>query len=105
MSVEPHEIGEAARSACPHPIALNSFLSKDRTRNDRRAQLPARPGGSTGTSRARRRVSREGTPRRARVPPIDYRDGLSPCLTNLQETDITTIIQRRRQHPRHTGRD
>ena len=30
MSVEPREIGEAARSACPHPIALNSFLSKDR---------------------------------------------------------------------------
>jgi hypothetical protein len=25
-------------------------------------------------------------------------------LTNPQETDITTIIQRRRQHPRHTGR-
>src|SRR6478672_5606112 len=75
-------------------------------RNDRRAQLPARPCGSTGTSRARRRVSREGTPRRARVPPIDYRDGLSPCLTNSQETDITTVIQRRRQHPRRTaGRD
>jgi hypothetical protein len=30
MSVEPHEIGEAARSACPHLISLNSFLSKDR---------------------------------------------------------------------------
>jgi hypothetical protein len=30
MSVEPREIGEAARSACPHPIALKSFLSKDR---------------------------------------------------------------------------
>jgi hypothetical protein len=46
------------------------------------------------------------TPRRARVPPIDYRDGLSPCLTNSQETDITTVIQRRRQHPRRTaGRD
>jgi hypothetical protein len=23
-----------------------------------------------------------GTPRRARVPPVDYRDGLPPCLTN-----------------------
>src|SRR5450631_3544290 len=74
-------------------------------RNDRRAQLPARPGGSTGTSRARRCASREGAPRHARVPPIDYRDGLSPSLTNQQENDITTIIQRRRQHPRHTGRD
>jgi Integrase core domain len=29
MSVEPGEIGKAARSACPHPIAPNSFLSKD----------------------------------------------------------------------------
>jgi hypothetical protein len=38
---------------------------------------PARPGGSTGTSRARRRVSYGGTPRRARVPPVDYRDGLA----------------------------
>jgi ISXO2-like transposase domain len=26
-------------------------------------------------------------------------------LTNPQETDITTVIQRRRQHPRLTGRD
>jgi len=50
-------------------------------------------------------LTRGVTPRRARVPPVDYRDGLSPCLTNLQETDITTIIQWRRQHPRHTGRD
>src|SRR5450631_2169155 len=74
-------------------------------RNDRRAQLPARPGGSTGTSRARRCASRESAPRRARVPPIDYRDGLSPCLTSHQETDITTTIQRRRQRPRHTGRN
>jgi hypothetical protein len=29
MSVEPREMGEAARSACPHRIAPNSFLSKD----------------------------------------------------------------------------
>ena len=68
------------------------------TRNDRRALPSARPGGSTGTSRARRCVSREDTPRRARVPPIDYRDGLPPCLTNAQEADITTDIQRRSQH-------
>src|SRR6267143_3907585 len=76
------------------------------TRNDRRAQLPARPGGPTGTSRARRCASREGAPRRARAPPIDYRDGLSLCLTNHQAAGITTaIIQRRRLHPRCTGRD
>jgi hypothetical protein len=46
-----------------------------------------------------------GAPRRARVPPIDYGDGLPPCLTNPQETDITTIIQRCHQHPSRTGRD
>jgi hypothetical protein len=46
-------------------------------------QPSARPSGSTGTSRARRRVSCEGTPRRARVPPVDYRDGRSPCQRNL----------------------
>jgi hypothetical protein len=51
-----------------------------------------------------RAASHEGTPRRARVPPIDYRD-LSPCLTSKEETDITTIIQRRPQHPRRSGRD
>jgi hypothetical protein len=28
MSVESREIGEAARSACPRPIALNSFLGQ-----------------------------------------------------------------------------
>ena len=86
----------ASSSSAPSPSRQKE------TRNDRRAQLPARPGGSTGTSRARRCVSREGTPRRARVPPIDYRDGLSPCLTSNEETDITTIIQRRPQHPRRT---
>ncbi len=31
MSVEPREIGEAVRSACPHPITLNSFLSNDKS--------------------------------------------------------------------------
>ena len=46
-----------------------------------------------------------GPPRRARAPPIDYGDGLSPSLTNPQGTDITTIAQRRRQHPRRPGRD
>src|ERR1700692_2766224 len=73
----------------PGPSLRQSSQQKG-IRNDRRAQLPARPGGSTGTSRARRCASREGAPRHARVPPIDYRDGLSPCLTSHQETDITT---------------
>ena len=39
-------------------------------------QSTGRPRGSTGTSRARRCVSHEGTAQRARVPPIDYGDGL-----------------------------
>jgi hypothetical protein len=43
---------------------------------------PARPGGSTGTSHARRCVGLGGTPRRAWAPPIDYRDSLPSCLTN-----------------------
>src|SRR5436190_19885423 len=35
---------------------------------------PACPGGQTGTSRARRSVACEGTARRARGPPVRYRD-------------------------------
>jgi len=45
-------------------------------RNEAQRQPTGRPRGSTGTSRARRCVSREGTAQRARVPPIDYGDGL-----------------------------
>ena len=78
---------------------------KRKTNDDRRDQFSGRPGGSTGTSHARRCVSREGTARRPRVPPIDYRDGLLPCLTNPRQTDINRYIQRRYEHPRHTGRD
>ena len=38
----------------------------------------ARPRGPTGTSHARRCVRRVAvTPRRARVPPVDYEDGLN----------------------------
>ena len=44
---------------------------------DRRTPHPARPRGSTGTSRARRCVKLVAvTPRRARGPPIDYANGL-----------------------------
>jgi hypothetical protein len=49
--------------------------------------------------------SSPAAPRVNRGPPIDYGDGLSPSLTNLQGTDITTIAQRRPQHPRRPGRD
>jgi hypothetical protein len=50
--------------------------------NDRRAHLPRSPGGPIGASRACRCFSRDGTPRRARVR-VDCRDGLWPCLTEL----------------------
>ena len=50
-------------------------LDQLRALNLSRARVPA-ARRSTGTSRARRCVSREGTPQRARVPPIDYGDGL-----------------------------
>src|ERR1039458_1567489 len=55
-------------------------------RNDYRIPQPARPRGSTGTSRARRYVRLwTVTPRRARVPPID---GLPPHLTKEENTEI-----------------
>jgi transposase InsO family protein len=41
MSVEPREIGEAARSARPNPFALNSFLSKDTLYRSRPVKLSA----------------------------------------------------------------
>jgi len=45
-----------------------------------RGWVPPRlcPGGQTGTSRARRSVAREGTARRARGPPVRYRDKAWP---------------------------
>ena len=63
------------------------------------SNFPSAPVGQQGPPARAAASDSGGTPRRARVPPIDYRDGLSLCLTNIQETDITTIIQRRRQHP------
>ena len=43
-----------------------------------RCTTPACPGGQTGTSHARRSVAREGTARRARGPPVRYRDKPEP---------------------------
>ena len=37
--------------------------------------------------------SREGTARHARVPPIDYRDGILPRLTNPRKTDINVLLR------------
>ena len=44
----------------------------------RLSTTPACPGGQTGTSHARRSVAREGTARRARDPPVRYRDKPAP---------------------------
>jgi DNA replication protein DnaC len=44
----------------------------------RLSATPACPGGQTGTSRVRRSVAREGTARRARGPPVRYRDKPDP---------------------------
>jgi hypothetical protein len=67
---------------------------------------PARPRGSTGTSRPRRYAPHGGAPRRARVPPIDYGDGLAPHLTPTPNTEITKCIQRRPHGTLgHTDRD
>ena len=45
---------------------------------------PACPGGQTGTSHARRSVAREGTARRARGPPVRYRDKPDPKPQTLK---------------------
>ena len=49
--------------------------SRKEQRNEPKSSHPGRPRGPTGTSPARRCVSHGGTPRRARVPPVDYGDG------------------------------
>ena len=52
MSVELRAIGEAARYACPHPIALNSFLSKDgaAASNNRPPAQSGTAGANAGTA-------------------------------------------------------
>src|SRR5215813_11673183 len=62
--------------------------------NERSTSRPARPRGSTRTSRARRCVRLVAvTPRRARAPPVDYGDDLSfpgdNCPTNLRPNHCT----------------
>jgi IstB-like ATP binding protein len=69
-----------ARTRRPVWRRLQPMASRPREqRNEAQLQPPGRPRGSTGTSRARRCVSREGTPQRARVAPVDYGDGLHPA--------------------------
>ena len=115
----PWSVDEAVLPSSPDRMPLTAGdAPKDRKSSCCRFTLPQRPQSPRRTSnsrkirvsphersRTRRCISHAGTPRRARVPPIDYRDGFSACLTSKEETDITTIIQRRPQHPRRTGRD
>ena len=63
------------------PRPADPFLRNHRNRQrelalqaPRLSATPACPGGQTGTSHARRSVAREGTARRARDPPVRYRD-------------------------------
>src|ERR1700674_5296312 len=63
----------------PRPAAPSLRNHRDRKRQlalqpPRLSATPACPGGQTGTSHARRSVAREGTARRARGPPVRYRD-------------------------------
>jgi hypothetical protein len=63
-----------------------------------RASLPPAPVGQ--------QAPHGGAPRRARVPPIDYGDGLASQLTPKGNTEIRKCIQRRpHTPPRHTDRD
>ena len=103
--ISPPNLVAAPPRSKPTGAQMRQPSHKRKTNDERHAQFSGRPGGSTGTSRARRCVSREGTARHARVPPIDYRDGILPCLTNPRKTDINNDIQWRYTHPRHTGRD
>ena len=45
----------------------------------RRPSVPAAPVGQQGPPARGRYVGYAGTPRRARVPPVDYGDGLQPA--------------------------
>jgi hypothetical protein len=60
----------------PHP-SLRNHRNRQRElalQTPRLSATPACPGGQTGTSHARRSVARGGTARRARDPPVRYRD-------------------------------
>jgi hypothetical protein len=59
----------------PRGAQVHHPRQQKRTANER-AQLTARPGGSTGTSRARRRVSRGARRVTRGALLLDYRDGL-----------------------------
>ena len=69
------------RAARPPDPSLRNHRNRQRElalQTPRLSATPACPGGQTGTSHARRSVAREGTARRARDPPVRYRDKPTP---------------------------
>jgi hypothetical protein len=58
------------------------------------ARLPPAPVGQQAPPAHAATAPNGGAPRRARVPPIDYGDGLAPHLTPTGNTEITKCIQR-----------
>src|SRR5262249_40971431 len=83
----------------PHP-SLRNHRNRQRElalQTPRLSATPACPRGQTGTSHARRSVAREGTARRARDPPIRYRDkpvpmpGRGPSSMPIRGPDCSPI--------------
>jgi DNA replication protein DnaC len=69
-------VRQPSRPRCPRRQPPSMASPPREQGNEPQTSPTDRPRGSTGTSRARRCVSRRGTPQRARVPPVDYGDGL-----------------------------
>ena len=63
------------------------------------ASEDARPGGSTGTSHAPRRQTRDGRGAGARVPPVDYRDELRLAWPQLRPQPFDSLPQSRAVAP------
>ena len=64
-----------------------------------RVRRDARPGGSTGTSHAPRRQTRDGRGAGARVPPVDYRDELRLAWPQLRPQPFDSLPQSRAVAP------
>jgi len=69
-----HDPGRQLPAAREAPIRAVQNSGNRRNRGGSAGVSKACPGGSTGTSHARRSVAHQGTARRARVPPVDYLD-------------------------------
>src|SRR5438477_10036343 len=82
----------------PQPTEITHFIFGQPL-----SATPACPGGQTGTSRARRSVAREGTARRARGPPVRYRDKPDPIPQRCPfcrsiESPETALSRTKKQH-------